>query len=162
MISIVYIDDWKCDQLRWNHFGRKLLKIEPVICKAYYNYLDQHAVRKEFKRYEINNYTYVIENMPVLRYSYTIPSRGGHLTLVHYKGDDSIVRNDSQHIRTCPSVLRELQQATKSPSVVYKKHVLLCRCSLEHQPVLVPRNSKQVSNMQALQRQKIRLSHDAM
>ena len=59
-------------------------------------------------------------------------------------------------------MLRELQQATKSPSVVYKKHVSLCRCSLEHQPVLVPRNSKQVSNMQALQRQKIRLSHDAM
>ena len=70
MISIVYIDDWKCD-LRWNHFGRKMLKTEPVICKAYYNYLDQHAVRKEFKRYEINNYTYVIENMKTCLFSGT-------------------------------------------------------------------------------------------
>lgn len=35
-------------------------------------------------------------------------------------------------------------------------------CALEHQPVLIPRNRKQVANMQGLQRKKIRLTHDAL
>ena len=96
------LDDWKCDQFRWNHFGRKMLKTEPVICKTYYNYIDSDNVeRKQFKRY-----------------SYTIPSQGNHLTLVHYKGDDSVV-DIKPHIRTSPSVLREIEQESQSPSVVY-------------------------------------------
>ncbi len=96
----------------------------------------------------------------VLRYSFTIA--GSDLTLIHYKGDDSVVKNDSLHVRTCPSVLKVLQDTTQSPSVVYKKQVSLACCSNEHQPVLIPRNRKQVSNMQALQRQKVRLSHDGI
>ena len=121
-----------------------MLKTEPVVCKTYYTYVGHNEERKEFKRY-----------------SYTIPSQEGHLTVIHYMGDDSVVESDP-HVRTCPSILRELQQAVQSPSIVYKKQVSSSLCPLEHQPVLIPRNSKQVSNMQALQRQKIRLSHDAL
>ena len=126
----------------------KMLKTEPVICKTYYNYIGpDNAERKQFRRY-----------------SYTIPSQNNHLMLVHYKGDDTVATDSGSkpHIRTCPSVLRELEQASQSPSVVYKKKVSKSDCPLEHQPVLVPRSSKQVANMQALQRQKTRLSHDAL
>lgn len=121
-----------------------MLKTEPVVCKTYYNYVSKDEDRKEFKRY-----------------SFVIPSQEGHLTLVHYKGDDSIVDHDL-HVRTCPSVLRELQETIQSPSVVYKKSISSSLCSPQHQAVLIPRNSKQVSNMQSLQRQKIRLTHDAI
>ena len=120
------LDDWKCDQFRWNHFGRKMLKTEPVVCKAYYTYVGHNEERKEFKRY-----------------SYTILSQEGHLTVIHYMGDDSVVESDP-HVRTCPSVLRELQQAVQSPSIVYKKQVSSSLSPLEHHPVLIPRNSKQV------------------
>ena len=143
------IDDWKCDQWRWSHFGRKMLKTEPVICKTYYNYVDS------------NNE----ENKKFRRYVYTVPSSAKPLTLIHYKGDNSVVENEREHmpyVRTCPSVLKELQQTSQSPSVVYKKKVSISNCPLQHQPVLVPRNRKQVANFQALQRQKLRLSHDAL
>ena len=55
-----------------------------------------------------------------------------------------------------------MQQATQSPSVTYKKQVSSSPCQPQHQPVLVPRNSKQISNMQSLQKQKIRLSQDVL
>ncbi len=66
------------------------------------------------------------------------------------------------HVRTCPSVLRELKQSVKSPSVVYKNLISSSIALSQHQPVLLPRNTKQVANMQALRHQKIRLTHDAL
>ena len=84
---------------KWEHFGRKLLKTEPVICKTYFNYMTGKGVQKEFKRY-----------------AYTINDRASNLTLIHYKGDDSIV-NENPHVRTCGSVLRELENSTQPPSV---------------------------------------------
>ena len=75
------LDDWKCDQFRWNHFGRKMLKTEPVVCKTYYTYVGHNEERKEFKRY-----------------SYTIPSQEGHLTVIHYMGDDSVVESDHMFV----------------------------------------------------------------
>ena len=88
------------DQFKWEHFGRKLLKTEPVISKTCFNYMTGKDVQKEFKRY-----------------AYTISDRASYLTLIHYKGDDSIV-NKNPHVRTCGSVLRELENSTQSPSVV--------------------------------------------
>lgn len=66
------------------------------------------------------------------------------------------------HIRTCPSVLRDLEFSIKSPSNVYKDKISKCDSSIEHHMVLLPRNKKQVANMQAQQCQKLRLSHDAL
>ena len=126
------------------------LTVHPCDCKTYYNYVGpNNEEKKQFRRY-----------------SYTIPSECGHLTLVHYKGDDSVVQQSDvgprkPFVRTCPSVLRELEQMSLSPSVVYKK-VSKSDCPLLHQPVLIPRNRKQVANMQAKLRQKIRLTHDAL
>ena len=94
------------------------------------------------------------------RYAYTISDRASNLTLIHYKGDDSIV-NENPHVRTCGSVLRELENSTQSPSVVYKKNIVDCSSTMLS-PVLLPRNRKQVSNCQHLRRQAFRLSHDAL
>ena len=108
------------------------------------------------------------------RYAYTISDRASNLTLIHYKGDDSIV-NENPHVRTCGSVLRELENSTQSPSVVYKKNIVDCSSTMlspvllprvQRSPVLLPsiatRNRKQVSNCQHLRRQAFRLSHDAL
>ena len=91
-----------------------------------------------------------------------------HTIIVNYTpfiGDDSIakeVSNGRPYIHTCPSVLRELNHTEKCPSVVYKEKVSKSKFLPQYHSVLVPRNRKQVANMQALQRQKIRLSHDAL
>ena len=97
----------------------------------YFNYMTGKGVQKEFKRY-----------------AYTISDQASNLTLIHYKGDDSIV-NENPHVRTCGSVLRELENSTQSPSVVYKKKIVDCSSTMLS-PVLLPRNRKQVSNCQHL------------
>ena len=50
----------------------------------------------------------------------------------------------------------------KSPSTVYKDIISKCETSIDHHSSMLPRNKKQVSNMQAKERQKLRLSHDAL
>ena len=45
---------------------------------------------------------------------------------------------------------------------VYKKEIAKNDCLPEHQPVLKPKNVKQISNVQAKNRQKYRLIHDAL
>ena len=85
-----------------------------------------------------------------------------NLTLIHYKGNSSVAAISKEHVRTCPSVLRNVKLSEQSPSVVYKKEVSNADCSYEHHLVLLPRNRKQVENMQSIQRQKFRISHDAL
>ena len=48
------------------------------------------------------------------------------------------------------------------PSNVYKKIVQASQCLPEEQPVLVPRNPKQIKNLQAKERQLSCLTHDAL
>ena len=100
------------------------------------------------------------------RYSYAIPSSTKNLTLMHYKGDDSVAaklcsENTKPYVRTCPTVLRELEKSDSSP-VVYKKKIGRSECPHEYQSVLLPRNQKQISNVQAHYRQRVRISHDAL
>ena len=94
----------------------------------------------------------------------------GCKTLIHYLGDHSAAidfphgnrKNDENvHVRTCPSVLKAVL-SNDVPSNIYKKEVMKSDCLPEHQPVLKPRNVKQVSNSQASNRQRYRLSHDAL
>ena len=77
-----------------------------------HNYMTGKGVQKEFKRY-----------------AYTISDRASNLTLIHYKGDDSIV-NENLHVRTCSSVLRELENTTQSPSVVYNHKIADCSSAM--------------------------------
>jgi len=49
-----------------------------------------------------------------------------------------------------------------SPSNAYKRMIQDPKCLPSQQPVLLPRNPKQIKNIQANQRQSARLSHDAL
>ena len=102
------------------------------------------------------------------RHAYSL--LGGHTTLVHYLGDHTsaadfphgnATHTDRVHVRTCPSVLKNLS-VHDAPSNVYKKQVAKGDCQPQHQPVLKPRNTKQISNLQAKERQRFRLTHDAL
>ena len=97
------------------HIYRRTQTLNPPLrIGAPGNYMTGKGVQKEFKRY-----------------AYTISDRASNLTLIHYKGDDSIV-NENPHVRTCGSVLRELENSTQSPSVVYKKKIVVAQCLVQY------------------------------
>ena len=94
-----------------------------------------------------------------------------HLTLVHYLGDHTIAApfphgnskgNARLYFKTCPSLLDKVGQSHDIPSSVYRKEIASCSCLDQYQPVLKPRNTKQVSNAQYKGRQSFRLTHDAL
>lgn len=146
LFLIISLDDWKCDTFKWRDNGTKKLKSTPVLVKKYYVSIKENG--------EISN--------AFKRYSYTILHCKKGLVLIHYTGDNSTLGHTKPHIRTCPSVLRDLESSVKSPSNVYKDKILKCDLSIEHHTVLLLRNKKQVANMQAQQCQKLCLSHDAL
>jgi hypothetical protein len=120
------------------------LQTTPVITKTYYIYVGKGGDEKtEFKRYV---YTTTQSN----------------LVLIHYKGDDSVAVDTEPHIRTFPSVLRDLEKSKVIPSVAYKRKVSTTAISQEHHSVQLPRNKKQVKNLQSRHRQRLRISHDAL
>lgn len=92
--------------------------------------------------------------------------------LLHYIGDHNIGsqyphgnskgENARPYIRTCPSVVQSVSTIKDLPSNVYKHMVQASTCSPNQQPVLMPRNSKQVKNIQAKQRQSFCLTHNAL
>ena len=132
----------KCDQYRWRNYGRKKLQTSPVIGKTYYHH--DGTDDPEFKRC-----AYVFQNSSNYRVA------------IHYKGDDSVAADSKSYLRTCPSVLRELEKSEVPPSVAYKRKVS-SSVIIEHQSVLLPRNSKQIKNLQSRQRQKMKISHDSL
>ena len=96
------------------------------------------------------------------RFSYRLADNDSYSTVIHYKGNHNVSqRYKVGKKQTCASVRKELEEQNQSPSVVYKKSV--CKSvPPEYQAVLCPRNPKQVSNLQSKQRQRLRLSHDAL
>ncbi len=94
------------------------------------------------------------------RYAYTTSQT--NRVLIHYKGDDSVVADSKPHIRTCPSILRELETTEIPPSVAYKKKIAASVPSVELQAIQLPRNQKQVRNLQSRFRQRLRISHDSL
>jgi hypothetical protein len=93
------------------------------------------------------------------------------LTLVHYLGDETVAadfphgnakQSTVPHVRTCPSMLRMISKSDQVPSNVYKKVIAENDCVPALQPVSNPRNTKQVANIQANERKKFRLTHDAL
>ena len=78
--------------------------------------------------------------------------------LIHYVGDESVAvdfphgtSKSGNHIyrRTCPSTLNQLVSFVSS-------------CSSQLPSSHLPRNTRQVINLQQKERQKVRLSHDAL
>ena len=106
------------------------------------------------------------------RNSYSLIEGSGvnmHLTLIHYLGDEKTA-TDYPHgnskcaqpkpfMRTCPSVLKSLSGTNELPSAVYKKAIAINDCRGDHQPVLKPRNCRQIANLQFKERQRLRLTH---
>ena len=92
------------------------------------------------------------------------------MVLLHYLGDESIAvdyphgnSNNSIHNyqRTCPSVLQQLRSAPDLPGNVHKKFISENAISTVP-PSLLPRNTRQVINLQHNEHQQSRLSHDAL
>ena len=87
---------------------------------------------------------------------------GDHTIGSQYPHGNSKGKNPKPYTRTCPSILHSISTIKDSPSNVYKCMVQDPKCLPSHQPVLMPRNPKQIKNVQASQRQSTRLSRDAL
>ena len=93
-----------------------------------------------------------------------------NLILLHYVGDHQIAleypHGNSQHsqpyYRTCPSALQTLKTSNNCRGNVYKKAVASNTCLPKYESILKPRNIKQIANLQWVERNKFRLSHDAL
>lgn len=112
---------------KWCHYGRKKLLTDPIIIKTY-NFIGADGeINPSFRKY-----VYQISN--------------NKRVVIHYKGDNSETANATPHIRTFPSVLRELEKSEATPAVMYKRKIATCGPSTEHSSV---QNSKQVKNLQS-------------
>ena len=110
-----------------------------------------------------------------IKHVYKLITSNNNAVLIHYIGDESCavdfphgIRNASTdstraYIRTCPSVIKSLQESCKSdtPTTVYRKHVTNVP-SVRYMAVLQPRNVRQVKNIRSKQQQKQKLSHDGL
>ncbi len=144
IFNVFNIDDWKSDHYRWNHYGSKTLKTNPIIRKSYYVFVnDEGAIEPTFKRY-----------------SYTLlSSTKCTRTVVHYEGNDSVATHVKTHVKTCPSVLTKMEGVEIPPPVAYKREIAGSTMSSEHHVMLLPRNKKHIKNLQSRFRQKMRITH---
>lgn len=127
------LDNWKCDQLRWRHYGRKKLQTSPVVSKTYYTLINEEGNEdRNFKKFV-----------------YTISGDSNKTVVIHYKGDDSVTAGLALHVRTFPSTLRDLEKSESNPSVAYKHKISTTTPSQEHIAVELPRNRKQIKNLQS-------------
>ena len=71
--------------------------------------------------------------------------------------------SERAHIRTCPSVLRSIENECNhaTPATVYRKLVTAVPPPM-HMPVKQPRDTKQAKNIRSKLLEKHRLSHDAL
>jgi len=147
---VLSIDDWKCDQYRWfQNESKELPKHAPVVQKIYYVCITPKKNDPTFKQL-----------------AYSLLNDTNNFTLIHYLGDHSVaipfLHGNSKQLnsynRTCPSVLLEEAKVNESPGNVYKEMVSRPNCSSLHQPVLVPRNVKQIRNTQSKHRQLFQLT----
>lgn len=145
-IKFLFVDDWKCDQYRWFQNAMKdIPSSNPVFKKRYYVNVIPDGKSSKF-----------------VRHSYTPLSEKENYVLIHYIGDHTTAvrfphgncKNKQQKpfVRTCPSILSTAKNTVDSPANVYKQLISKPCQSADLQPVLVPRNVKQVRNAQASQR----------
>ena len=99
-----------------------------------------------------------------------VKAHSTNVVLVHYIGDESIAtdfphgnaRNNQPYYRTCPSLMEKLTDIRDLPGNIYKDAVSKCQCPPQCMPVLMPRNTQQIANLQKKERQKLRFTHDAI
>lgn len=101
-----------------------------MVSKTYYVFVDIEGV--EDKRFKKIVYKLLTSNK----------------VLKHYKGDDSFVKDAPCHIFTLLSLLRDMEQSPLQPSAVYKWNIATTNTSQDYFPVQLPRNLKQVKNLQ--------------
>ena len=146
--SVLHVGNWKFDQIYWRNYGCKRLKTTPILFKNYYVFVNPDGT----------------DNPGFKRFSYHLHNKSNDLTVVHYKGNHTLAdQYEDAKWQTCPSVLREWEKSEQSPSVLYKKNICNNQfISLEYHSIFSPQNQKQISNLQARHRQKLRISHDAL
>lgn len=149
-----FLADWRSDGYRWFQNGTKLIpKNNPRIKKIYFVCVLPNGSDTRFRKY-----AYFSEAAEI------------SVVLVHYLGDEDIavdfphgnaLHKMQPHFRTCPSVLNSLRKSTDFPGNVYKKAIASSNAQ-SFDLTRNPRNTKQISNLQQSERQKSRLTHDAL
>lgn len=134
---------------------RKLPKRDPVLKKSYFQAHMSKGVSANFTHH-----------------AYELLHEQNGVVLVHYLGNENVAEqfphgnskhHDRSFVRTCPSVLKKLENRciSNTTAQVYKSEVSDFS-STQYLPVLNPRNSKQVENVRYKQLQQQRISHDAL
>ncbi len=91
--------------------------------------------------------------------------------LIHYIGDESIAVavphgnstvSNRVFYRTCPSVLKAIALQNESPENICKSLISKSEIPPQYQNTLVPRDRRQVVNIQQRERQKSRVTCDAL
>ena len=149
-------DDWKADQYRWFQNGsKKLPTSNPLVKKVYFVNVTPKGHNPLFKRI-----TYQLIDDKTKRF--LIHYTGDHTTAAQYPHGNCKNEDVRPYVRTCPSVLKAEGDAQDTPANAYKKLVSKSDCASIHQPVLIPRDLKQVKNTQMRKRQAFRLTHDSL
>ena len=148
------------DGYRWFQYGTKTIpRSEPVIRKLHFCCVIPTGHNKGFRRQAL----FLLHDKQ--------PQKA---VLLHYLGDESVAvdyphgncKGDSNQVFrcTCPSVLADLSSTHDLPSNVYKSAISkpMEDCPPALQATYMPRNLRQIKNLQYKERQKSRLTHDAI
>ena len=89
---------------------------------------------------------------------------GDNFQAFDFPHGNSKVKGSNSYVRTCPSVIQKIKESDPSefPSTFYKKSIATTSCHSTLNPVLHLQNTRQGVNHKSIQRQKTRLSHDAL
>jgi len=102
---------------------------------------------------------------------FLLDSKRNNQVLIHYLGDENVAvsfphghsKCESRlFYRTCPSVLTKLASVPDLPANVYKNSISSSVCASEFQSTHLPRNSRQIINLQQKKRHNSHLTHDAI
>ena len=154
---MLFIEDWRCDQHRWRQYGHKDIPLKNSKVKKYYfSSTTATGARTNFKKTVV----YLPDNLD----RYLIQYTGDDTDVEDYPHGNAIDSATRNYIRTCPSVLQEIKSSSQAecPSSFYKKKISTSKCHSTLNPVLNPRNVKQVANHKSIERQKFRVSHDEL
>ena len=158
--SIIFIDDWRCDQYRWCNKGvKKLPKHDPKIKKSYFQIdTPDNGASHEFMKHA---------------YQLLSPATDkGNAVLIHYLGNEAAARdfphgNNSQskraHVRTCPSVIEKLKKScTHGTAATVYRNLIADVPPSTHIAVLQPKDTRQVKNIKSQQQKTFKLTHDSL
>lgn len=124
------------------------------MCKSYFISVTHAGHSHEFKRC-----------------AYKLLDSKSSFVLIHYIGDESVAVaaphgnstvSNRVFYRTCPSVLKAIASQSESPENIYKSLISKSEVPPQYQHTMVPRDRRQVVNIQQRQRQKSRLTRDAL